>query len=135
MKMILITCVEKNNGMLFNNRRVSRDRKVIEDIREFVGDSEILITNFSEELFMSDENARTVNVVEKRNEQFYFLEDVQPSTIEDKIEKIILYNWNVDYPADMYFDIDLKEWKLESEYEFEGFSHEKITRKIYIRGN
>lgn len=135
MKMILITCVEKNNGMLFNNRRVSRDRKVIEDIREFVGDSEILITNFSEELFMSDENARTVNVIEKRNEQFYFLEDVQPSTIEDKIEKIILYNWNVDYPADMYFDIDLKEWKLESEYEFEGFSHERITRKIYIRGN
>lgn len=133
--MILITCVEKNNGMLFNNRRVSRDRKVVEDIREFVGDSEILITNFSEELFMSDENARTVNVIEKRNEQFYFLEDVQPSTIEDKIEKIILYNWNVDYPADMYFDIDLKEWKLESEYEFEGFSHEKITRKIYIRGN
>lgn len=133
--MILITCVEKNNGMLFNNRRVSRDRKVIEDIREFVGDSEILITNFSEELFMSDENARTVNVIEKRNEQFYFLEDVQLSTIEDKIEKIILYNWNVDYPADMYFDIDLKEWKLESEYEFEGFSHEKITRKIYIRGN
>ena len=133
--MILITCVEKNNGMLFNNRRVSQDRKVIEDIREFVGDSEILITNFSEELFMSDENARTVNVIEKRNEQFYFLEDVQPSTIEDKIEKIILYNWNVDYPADMYFDIDLKEWKLESEYEFEGFSHEKITRKIYIRGN
>ena len=133
--MILITCVEKNNGMLFNNRRVSQDRKVIEDIREFVGDSEILITNFSEELFMSDENARTVNVIEKRNEQFYFLEDVQPSTIEDKIEKIILYNWNVDYPADMYFDIDLKEWKLESEYEFEGFSHEKITRKTYIRGN
>lgn len=133
--MILITCVEKNNGMLFNNRRVSRDRKVIEDIREFVGDSEILITNFSEELFMSDENVRTINVIEKRNEQFYFLEDVQPSTIEDKIEKIILYNWNVDYPADMYFDIDLKEWKLESEYEFEGFSHEKITRKIYIRGN
>lgn len=133
--MILITCVEKNNGMLFNNRRVSRDRKVIEDIREFVGDSEILITNFSKELFMSDENARTVNVIEKRNEQFYFLEDVQLSTIEDKIEKIILYNWNVDYPADMYFDIDLKEWKLESEYEFEGFSHEKITRKIYIRGN
>ena len=133
--MILITCVEKNNGMLFNNRRVSRDRKVIEDIRTIVGDSEILITDFSEELFISDENVRTVNVIEKRNEQFYFLEDVQPSTIEDKIEKIILYNWNVDYPADMYFDIDLKEWKLESEYEFEGFSHEKITRKIYIRGN
>ena len=133
--MILITCIDKNNGMLFNNRRVSRDRKVIENIREFVGDSEILITNFSEELFMSDENVRAINVIEKQYGQFYFLEDVLPSTIEDKIEKIILYNWNVDYPADMYFDIDLKEWKLESEYEFEGLSHEKITRKIYIRGN
>lgn len=133
--MILITCVEKNNGILFNNRRVSRDRKVIEDICEFVGDNEIFITDFSEELFMSYENVRAVNVIEKQDGQFYFLENVQPSTIEDKIEKIILYNWNVDYPADIYFDIDLKEWKLESEYEFEGFSHEKITRKIYIRGN
>ena len=133
--MILITCVEKNNGMIFNSRRVSRDRKVIENIREFVGDSEILITDFSKELFMEDENVREVNVIENQNGQFYFLEDILPSTIEDKIEKIILYNWNVDYPADMYFDIDLKGWKLESEYEFEGFSHEKITRKIYIRGN
>ena len=133
--MILITCIEKNNGMLFNNRRVSRDRKVIEDIREFVGDNEIFITDFSEELFMSYENVRAVNVIEKQDGQFYFLENVQPSTIEDKIEKIILYNWNVDYPADMYFDINLEEWKVASEYEFEGFSHEKITRKIYIRGN
>lgn len=133
--MILITCVEKNNGILFNNRRVSRDRKVIEDIRKFVGDSEILITDFSEELFIEDENVRAINVIENTNGQFYFLEDVLPSTIETEIEKIILYNWNVDYPADMYFDIDLKEWKVESEYEFEGFSHEKITRKIYIRGN
>ena len=133
--MILITCVDNNNGMLFNNRRVSRDRKVIEDIRKFVGDCEILITDFSEELFIEDENVRAINVIEKQEEKFYFLENVQPSTIEDKIEKIVLYNWNVDYPADMYFDINLKEWKLESEYEFEGFSHEKITRKIYIRGN
>jgi hypothetical protein len=133
--MILITCVEKNNGMLFNNRRVSRDRKLVEDILKYVGNNEILITDFSEELFMSYENVRVVNVIEKRNGQFFFLENVQPSTIENEIEKIVLYSWNVDYPADMYFDINLKEWKLESEYEFEGFSHEKITRKIYIRGN
>ena len=133
--MILITCVEKNNGMLFNNRRVSRDRKVVEDILKIVGDSEILITDFSKELFIEDENVRVINVIENQNGKFYFLENMQPSAIEDKVEKIILYNWNVDYPADMYFDINLKEWKLESECEFEGFSHEKITRKIYIRGN
>lgn len=133
--MILITCVEKNNGMLFNNRRVSRDRKLVEDILKYVGDNEILITDFSEELFMSYENVRVVNVIEKQNGKFYFLENVQPSTIENEIEKIVLYSWNVDYPADMYFDINLKKWKLESEYEFEGFSHEKITRKTYIRGN
>lgn len=133
--MILITCVDKNNGMLFNNRRVSRDRKVIEDVREVVGDNEILITDFSEELFMADDNVRVINVIENKNGQFYFLEDIQPSSIENKIEKIILYNWNVDYPADVYFDINLNGWSLESEYEFEGFSHEKITRRTYIRGN
>ena len=64
--MILITCVDNNNGMLFNNRRVSRDRKVIEDIGKFVGDCEILITAFSEELFIEDENVRAINVIEKQ---------------------------------------------------------------------
>lgn len=133
--MILITCVAKNNGILFNNRRVSRDRKVIEDICEVVGDNEIVINDFSEELFMAYDNVKIVNTFEGEAGKFCFIEDVQASTIEDKIEKIILYNWNVDYPADTYFDIDLNEWQLESEYEFEGFSHKKITRKIYKKGD
>ncbi len=132
--MILITCVAKNNGMLFNNRRVSRDRKVIEDIRRFVDDKKIVINGFSEELFMLDDEVKIVNTFEGEEGQFCFIEDVLPSTFEDKIERIILYNWNVEYPADMYFDIDLSKWQLESEYEFEGFSHEKITRKIYKKG-
>ena len=132
--MILISCIDKNNGMLFNSRRVSRDRRVIEDILKIVGDNKLCITEFSKELFLNFNNVIVRSLIEE-DSKFYFVENMQPSTIESKVEKIILYNWNVDYPADTYFDIDLGEWKLESECEFEGFSHKKITRKIYIRGN
>ena len=50
---------------------------------------------------------------------------------ENDITKVILYYWNREYPADQYFDLELNDWILESEIEFEGSSHEKITRKIF----
>ena len=36
---------------------------------------------------------------------------------------------------DKYFNINLEGWRVVSEDEFSGFSHEKITEKIYVRGN
>lgn len=133
--MFLIMCVDKNNGILFNNRRISRDRKVIEDIFKLIEDKKLLINEFSDDLFIPYNNVMISDIIGANNGEFCFVENIQPSTFESKIEKIILYDWNRDYPADTYFDIDLNEWQLESEYEFEGFSHEKIIRKIYTRGN
>ena len=53
---------------------------------------------------------------------------------EDKAEKIIIFRWNRDYPADFYFDIDLQQnWQLESSADFVGSSHDKITEETYTR--
>ena len=49
----------------------------------------------------------------------------------DKITEIIVYRWNRDYPADLFLDIDLKDWELAETAEFAGNSHEKITREVY----
>jgi len=67
-------------------------------------------------------------------EDFCFIEDVDVSTFIDKVDKIILYNWNRHYPADKHFNIRLDEWVMVSEEEFTGSSHEKITERIYVRG-
>ena len=65
--------------------------------------------------------------------EFCFVEKENPGTVEEKIEKIILYRWNRVYPADVHFPIDFSGWKLVQAEEFAGSSHEKITEEIYER--
>ena len=56
--MKIIVCVGDNNAMLFHNRRISRDRAVIEDILRMVskevkkdGRARIWMNEYSAELF------------------------------------------------------------------------------------
>ena len=66
---------------------------------------------------------------------YCFVENMPLSAYETSVSKIILFKWNRRYPADFYFDISLSEpvWKLTGTEEFQGFSHEKITREVYER--
>ena len=68
-------------------------------------------------------------------DEYCFVENIDVNTIINKVDKIIVYNWNRHYPADRYFNINLEEWVVDSEKEFSGSSHEKISEKIYVRGN
>ena len=134
--MYLIACVDDRMGMMFNHRRVSRDRAVIKDIMDRCGDQVVYIESGSAVLF-KDFNSESVHVWnEDRNDllegRYFFVED--PDVIrEESVEKIILYQWNRNYPADQYFPIDLEEWILEDASEFAGHSHEKITRSCFVR--
>ena len=49
--MIVIVCTEDRGGMLFNNRRVSKDRTVIQKILELSEGKKLWIHPFSEKLF------------------------------------------------------------------------------------
>ena len=53
----------------------------------------------------------------------------------DDVSEVYLFQWNRDYPADVYFDYNLKElgFKKVGSEEFEGSSHKKITLEIYRR--
>lgn len=136
--MILIVCVDKNNGMLFNRRRQSRDTALIEHVIELSNNNNLWIKNFSKDIFEQYE-LKNLKIDEEllehaENDDYCFIEDILLSNIIDKFDKIILYNWNRKYPADLYFDIDLTEWILEGEVNFKGNSHDQITQKIYKRG-
>ena len=136
--MILITGIDENNGMMFNKRRQSRDKILTKHICELANDAKIWVNNFSKEIFDEQNNNNVIvddefiNKISK--DEYCFIENISPSTLENKIDKIILYYWNRVYPADMYFDIKLEDWELESETEFAGSSHERITQKVFIRG-
>ena len=137
--MILIVCIDERNGMLFNNRRQSRDKVLINHILEMTKDKTLWITGFSQDMFDVVDNKHIIidnEFYEKADEEdFCFVEDIDVNTLIDKVDKIVIYNWNRYYPADLYFDISLDNWVVTFENEFIGSSHTRITEKIYVRWN
>ncbi len=128
--MKLIVCLDDNRGMLFNNRRQSRDRVLIENILEYCKDKKLYTNEYSAKLFPEN----SVEIIEDMNEirnGYCFAENFTVN--ENDVEEIIIYKWNRVYPADVYFNIDLNGWKLSETMDFEGSSHDKITREIYVR--
>ena len=74
------------------------------------------------------------NFIEKiGKDEYCFVENIPPNILIDKVEKIILYNWNREYPADRYLDIEIDKWIKETEVKIKGSSHEEIIEQIYIR--
>ena len=133
--MNIIVCLDDNLGMLFNKRRQSKDRRVLEDIAKFT--NEVWIQPFSKNLF--EDSLYPVKVddyfLDKAPQNTYcFVEADKTSPYIDKIEHIIVYKWNRKYPSDFKFDIALENWKMIEQTEFSGFSHEKITKEIYVKG-
>lgn len=135
--MILITCVDNNMGMLFNHRRQSQDRVLKERILKSASGKIIWMNHYSENQFKDFENYNIDEhfLSKAACNDICFVEDCSVAPFEQKIEKIILYKWNRDYPADFYFDIPLSEhgWKLISSEDFVGSSHDKITEEIYVK--
>lgn len=133
--MIVIICLDDDNGMVFNNRRQSRDRVVIERICDRFASKRIFISEYSAELFPDKSLIHVDNNflenAEKNDVCFVEKESLLP--YESKIETIIVYRWNRKYPSDIKLDIPLidSDWRLVSSVEFAGHSHEKITEEIY----
>ena len=139
--MKIIVCLDDNNGMLFNGRRQSRDKILLEDMLTAVAESgsRLWVAPFSEKLLRSYmENRPFVTVdesfLDKAAEQdFCFVEAEPLKAWLSQITTVILYRWNRVYPADTYFDMDLSSWQLVSTGEFSGASHERITKEVYTR--
>lgn len=131
--MILVVCVDKNNGIIFNNRRQSRDKELIKRVVSM--NKKVWINSFSKELFEGYSNVCIDDDFKNKcdNDDICFVENVALSEFVDKADKIIIYNWNREYPADRYLDVSLCDWQQISESEFVGNSHDKITEQIYVR--
>lgn len=132
--MKVIICLDDNQGMLFNKRRQSRDRKVTEDLCKET--EKVWVSPFSEKLFDGApiELCISERYLEEAGDGAYcFVEAEMLTPHLHKIEEVIVYRWNRKYPADVYLDIKLQDLELAEQSEFAGFSHEKITKEIYVR--
>ena len=136
--MKVIICLDERRGILFNHRRQSKDRRVIADIVSHLDGRSLYITPYSEKLFLESGISYTVDerMLEiAEAEDVCFAESADFLAHLDSVTQITVYWWNRHYPSDVRVDLDFDEagYALKEQYEFEGFSHEKITVQRYER--
>ena len=135
--MTVISCVDIKMGTMFNNRRQSQDSVLRKRVLEISKEAKLWMSPYSEKQFEENDNGNICVadnfLVAADNEDYCFVEGISFAPCLDKIDHIIIYKWNRDYPSDKTLDVDLSEWYLESTFDFKGSSHEKITEEVYVR--
>ena len=130
--MTVFVCVDDENGMLFNRRRQSRDRVLIEDVLRTAGGAPLWVSPYSAPLFAEADPA--VHTAEQPPEEACFVEVPPLAPWLARIQTLIVYRWNRLYPADRRLDIDPAQgFSLRETSEFAGSSHEKITKEVWSR--
>jgi hypothetical protein len=128
----LIMCVSKNGGISFNNRRQSRDEEVGKDIIALTG-GKIFASEYTAKLFDGIGKVEICDDCKTLSDQYYFAEKKMPQVDDKSVSEVVLYHWNREYPADNFFDMDLKGFRLKETVEFSGKSHECVRREIWVR--
>ena len=133
--MHLIVCIDQRDGMLFNCRRLSSDRILIQRILQMTQGSTLWMSSYSAKLFSGFEGS--IHVAEDylacaQNGAYCFAEDADLLGVKDKLESVTLFHWNRSYPATVRFPRELlKGMNLAETEEFTGSSHEIITMERY----
>lgn len=134
--MTIVVCVDDLGGILFNRRRVSSDRAVISDILKMTEQHPLRIREYSANLFPDNAAVYVADdyLMGANKGDYLFLEDVIADGIWGKAERCVVYHWNRLYPSDVKFPLEelLERGKLESSVTFEGYSHSRITREVYV---
>lgn len=129
--MQVIITVENRNGMFFNHRRVSRDQKISERILAYCKEKRLWMNAYSAKLFENNPQICVSETFLEQKDAICFVEDQDVTPYLPEIDTIILFHWNRDYPADLFFTVDLSEWNRIHQEEFAGKSHDKITMEVY----
>lgn len=128
--MEIIVCLDDRGGMLFNNRRQSKDGAVLADIKARLS-GVLTIDAFSEKLI--SQAGIPYEIKKPEGDCVFFAENVSVGEIIPRCTRVVIYKWNRAYPFDLKFDADLAEFSLKESTEFAGTSHDKITREVYER--
>ena len=136
--MTIAVCVDDRGGMLFNGRRLSRDRGLIADLLELAGDAPVRAAPFSAALFNGSCERVTVSddfLDAAGAGDVCFVENADAAPYMDKVERFVIYRWNRDYPSDTLLDVRPEKYglRLDESRDFAGSSHGRITREVYVR--
>lgn len=133
----LALCIDSRGGMMFNSRRQTRDKEVIEDLVALFRKGAIYIQQYSARLFEEYENiiSCTDPVADCADGALCFVEDARILNDLSSFDTVVLYNWSIPYPADVYFSFDLESlgFKRISKDKLTTDIHTKVTREVFKR--
>lgn len=138
--MNIIVAVDDKNGMLFNHRRVSKDKEVRKKIAEIVQGNKLWMSQYSVSQYQDESYPFYVDdnfLFKAAKEEYCFVEDRGLSDVKECIDGMIIFRWNRTYPSDFKLDIlpeDCGFVCLHTE-DFVGNSHDKITMEIWRKQN
>ena len=127
--MILAVCVENRMGISFMGKRLSKDRLLREKLVSMAGGS-LRMSVYSGKQFGPGVYMAPDYLSEAGPGDWVFAENAEYLDYADRIERIVLFKWNRDYPADVYFSFP-GDWSMVSSEDFPGNSHETITMEVY----
>ena len=136
--MKVILCLDDRGGMMFNRRRQSRDRVLIEDVLADLCGGTLCISPYSVPLFGESGTPMTVSehfLDEAGQGDVCFVEDREIRPYLLAIRELVIYRWGRHYPADLRCDVDpvAEGFALAAHTEFVGSSHDCITKEVYRR--
>lgn len=129
-------CIAENAGLSFNGRRVSRDLKILENIKKEAGNGKICVENGSVGIFERLGIAVfCISSADDAEKDCIFFAESESEAYLDKSDTLVIYKFNRSYPADVFIPTEKinAEFELISAEDFQGASHEKITKEIYRR--
>ena len=133
--MILVICADEQGGLLFNNRRLSRDSALCAHILGFCGNKTLWLNSYSASIFPC--NTSNIRVSENFLEEagageYCFAENIDISVALEQAEAVVIYRWNRRYPSDIKLPEKLLSGRdLVSKVDFAGNSHSCITQEVY----
>lgn len=127
--MILAACVDNRMGLSFLGKRLSKDRMLREKLLSLSG-AKLRMSLYSRKQFESGTYAGEDYLSAACPGDWVFAENADYLDYADRIEQIVLFRWNRDYPADLYFSFP-GDWRLVSTEDFPGNSHDNITMEVY----
>lgn len=135
--MIVIACVDDRMGLSFCGRRQSSDRLLRQDVLQFAAGRPIWMDTYTAAQFSDCDPAclRTDEAFLSHagSGELCFVERQSILPWKDEIEGVVLYRWNRSYPSTVSFDLPLRSFICTERVNFSGFSHELITREVYVR--
>lgn len=127
--MRVFMCLDQKDGLLFNDRRQSRDREVVADIEKTIGHEEIGMSEYSAKLFEGHDNIVVTNDLKDCRNVFLEKDDLDLLDFDE----LIIYRWDKVYPADARLTFDYKSMMLKDVSVITGYSHDKIIKEVYVR--